>query len=142
MELENYDLAKWLSEKGFNEPCLMWFAENKTKQTDIDAYVNWCNLQAYKFTELTNKNIHVALNKDCYAIPTIEQVIDWVFDRFNYSIEAHLNIPEEGEQDGCYVFNGIIKSSDNYKLITNYQSKNYPTRKEALIDAILHFKSL
>jgi hypothetical protein len=50
-----------------------------------------------------------------------------------------MNIPECGEFNGCYVFNGIIKGGEDYKLKVLYISKHHPTIEKALIDAITHF---
>jgi hypothetical protein len=67
------------------------------------------------------------------------QVVEWIFNKYKYSIEAELNIPESGENNGCYVFNGLIKGSQDFKLELFYKSNDYPTREKALSDAISHF---
>jgi hypothetical protein len=66
------------------------------------------------------------------AAPEQWEVIEWVFQKYNYSIEAEMNIPQSGEYDGCYVFNGVIKGSEDYKLKIIFKSKDYPTREKAI----------
>lgn len=68
-----------------------------------------------------------------------EEAVEWVFKKYEYSIEVELNIPESGEYDGCYVFNGVIKGAQDYKLKTFYRSKDYPTREKAFSDVIDEF---
>lgn len=77
-----------------------------------------------------------------YPAPEQWQVVEWAFQKYKYSIEAEMNIPESGEYDGCYVFNGIIKGSEDYKLKIFYKSKDYPTREKALSDTISHFLTI
>jgi hypothetical protein len=68
--------------------------------------------------------------------PTIAEVVMWLYDKYNYSIEHSMNIPQSGEQDGCYVFNGIVKGAENYKLVIHYSSENLSSIKKAYEVAI------
>lgn len=70
------------------------------------------------------------------------RVVEWAFQKYKYSIEAEMNIPESGENNGCYVFNGMIKGSEDYKLKIFYKSKEFSTREKALSDAISHFLTI
>ncbi len=76
---------------------------------------------------------------ETFSAPTIAEVVMWCFNKYKYSIEYSMNIPESGEYDGCYVFNGLIKGSEDYKLKIFYTSKDYPTVEKALEDTINHF---
>lgn len=71
--------------------------------------------------------------------PTIEETIDWIFEKFETSVEAELNISQEGPHDGCYVFNGMLKTSLDYKLDVFYKSIDFPTREKALSNALSEF---
>ena len=90
-----------------------------------------------------------------YYAPTLSDAVQWCFDKYNYSIEYHMNIrfdkynysieyhmniPESGEFDGCYVFAGIVVGSQDYKRKVYYVSKQYqPTINKALADALTYF---
>ncbi len=82
-----------------------------------------------EFGKLLNPDV-IPSGKQIYA-PEQWKVVEWAFQKYKYSIEAEMNIPESGEYDGCYVFNGVIKDSEDYKLKIFYKSKDYPTREKA-----------
>lgn len=118
----DFTTAKLLKEKGYNEPCALLYDENG-------------KISGTKMSMAGHPNIYI--NK--YSAPTIAEVVMWCFNKYKYSIEYSMNIPESGEYDGCYVFNGLIKGSEDYKLKIFYTSKDYPTVEKALEDTINHF---
>lgn len=75
---------------------------------------------------------------DVIAAPTIQIVVDWIYKNWKISIESHLNIPQEGEQNGCYVWNGVIKSDENYKIKILHITENKSTSENAYQDAITY----
>lgn len=84
----SYELAKLAKEKGFNEPCLAYYAENKILQMDTRPFEDWCRLQAISHPEVTNTKIQFALNKDCYAASLYQQLIDWFREKHRYHIDV------------------------------------------------------
>ena len=139
--LLSFEIAKLLKEKGFDAPCIYFFTENREL---------YCLHPAESYNGFTPKN-EFDLELDCEypfeynnlkaicKAPTIAEVVMWCFNKYKYSIEYSMNIPESGEYDGCYVFNGLIKGSEDYKLKIFYTSKDYPTAEKALEDTINHF---
>ena len=112
-------IAKLLKEKGF-----------KSKSAAFYDGVG----ELFHYTHSNN-----AMQRFRYGAPTIAEVVMWCFNKHSYSIEYSMNIPESGEYDGCYVFNGLIKGSEDYKLKIFYTSKDYPTIEKALEDTINYF---
>jgi len=74
--------------------------------------------------------------KEYLERPKVYEVIEWIFQKYNYSIEVELNIPESRKYDDCYVFNSMVKGFENYKLAILYKSKDFPNRQKAYLDAI------
>jgi hypothetical protein len=119
-----FEQSKLLKEKGFDVPCKTVYDGNyEPHHTNI-------------IHDISFKSTNSELEDNCYSAPEQWQIIEWVFQKYQYSIEVNLNIPESGEYDGCYVFNGIIKGSEDYKLKIVYKSKDYPTREKATSAAI------
>lgn len=117
-----FEIAKLLKEKGFDNESAHYY--NEKGEMLFDAY--------YPSLQPTKPDVY-------YDNPTIAEVIMWCFNKYRYSIEYSMNIPESGEYDGCYVFNGLIKGSEDYKLKVFYTSKDYPTIEKALEDTIHYF---
>lgn len=129
----DFNTAILLKEKGFDEECKYYYDFEYKELSFHQGYVG----DIYKNSEI--KNGYGKKHKfPMVSAPEQWEVIEWFFKKYKYSIEAELNIPESGEYDGCYVFNGIVKGSQDYKLKRFYKSKEYPTREKALSDAILH----
>ena len=122
----DFTTAKLLKEKGFDENCR--FGYNGSFEPHHIGLIEFGYLQR-----------NSELLKLTYSAPTIAEVVMWCFNKYKYSIEYSMNIPESGEYDGCYVFNGLIKGSEDYKLKIFYTSKDYPTVEKALEDTINHF---
>lgn len=116
-----FSTAKLLKEKGFDE-----IVRGRYTVT------HWNS--AFKIGDLFYSDYPI--NDHCAYAPTIAEVVMWCFNKYKYSIEYSMNIPESGEYDGCYVFNGLIKGSEDYKLKIFYTSKDYPTIEKALETAI------
>ena len=130
----SFELSKLLKEKGFNQKCLHHYSKYTSNKEELKVgnttwlqFVDWNDVKS----ALTNYTL--------YSAPTIAEVVMWCFNKYKYSIEYSMNIPESGEYDGCYVFNGLIKGSEDYKLKIFYTSKDYPTAEKALEDTINHF---
>ena len=134
-----FELAKLLKEKGFDGQCLNFYTKPNSKMFGIDEhYRNYPIKNTPK--KLYTVGEHAVLNiENVYFAPTIAEIVMWCFNKYKYSIEYSMNIPESGEYDGCYVFNGLIKGSEDYKLKIFYTSKDYPTAEKALEDTINHF---
>ena len=128
----NLQQARILKKLGFNVPCRYLYVDGKYRinyEKEGDLFDNGCPSTQIPY--------------DWCLAPEQGQVIEWAFETHRYSIEAELNIPESGENDGLYVFNGVVKGSMDYKLKVFYKSKDYPKREQALSDAIDDFlKSL
>lgn len=73
-----------------------------------------------------------------YSAPTQSLAIEWIRKNFYFHIEAHMNIPQSGEHDGCFVWNGIVKDDNAYKVRELYKSENRSSNEKALNDALLH----
>ena len=116
----SFEIAKLIKQKGFNVPTLYFYLDGKLK---------------YNHSIQPRNN-----NRDTGTLevsaPTIAEVVIWLYDKYNYSIEHSMNIPQSGEQDGCYVFNGIVKGAENYKLVIHYSSENLSSIKKAYEVAI------
>lgn len=117
-----FEQAKLLEEKKIYTP---FWKENYFRKSNGE-------LMRDMKAETFDSDIHI-------FAPEQWQVVEWAFKKYQYSIEAEMNIPESGEYNGCYVFNGIIKGSKDYKLKIFYKSKDYPTREKALSEAINEF---
>ncbi len=120
----------------------------KEKEFDLPTYAYYSGLNFYtgeyknhSQTTIGDTPMHKMLIGYTSA-PEQWQVVEWAFQKYQYSIEVEMNIPESGEYDGCYVFNGVIKGSEDYKLKVIYKSEEYPTREKALSDAISHFLTI
>lgn len=101
--------AVWLKEKGFDVEVGAYYHTDKSIRTISDGW----------------------LNEVCSA-PEHWQVVDWLFQKYRFSVEVHLDIPESGKHDGCYVFYGVVKSDKEYKLNIFYKTDMYyPTREKA-----------
>ena len=125
-----FELAKLMKEKEFrNFGCKIYHTENELR--------DFPNIPKFYPEAKSRKEIYEDV--DIYLAPTIAEVVMWCFNKYKYSIEYSMNIPESGEYDGCYVFNGLIKGSEDYKLKIFYTSKDYPTVEKALEDTINHF---
>lgn|SRR5574343_440389 len=141
----NFEIAKLLKEKGFDRKTSSCYY--KDGDEEINSYlIYYGNYKEQLIDELNNsdKNIYIEgfdynIDPSRYSAPTIADVVMWCFNKYKYSIEYSMNIPESGEYDGCYVFNGLIKGSEDYKLKIFYTSKDYPTVEKALEDTINHF---
>lgn len=115
-----FEQSKWLKERGFNvdtETCFHALLGH-----EIESPMNWDNDRGY------------------LVRPEHWQVIDWLFLRYKLSVESHMDIPQSGEQDGCYVFNGVVKLSDNYICNIVFKSENKPTREKAYSAAFDYIK--
>jgi len=136
----SFEQAKWLREKGFDEKCSHYY---------INDYSNFKHDGILYKTKLPNEvesdSIFqfVKRNKQPHIVNSPEQwqVVDWLFEKYYYSIEVEMNIPESGENDGCYVFNGVIKVSEDYKLKILFKSKDYPNREKAYSAAFDYIKA-
>jgi len=118
------EIAKLLKKKGFDEKVNLYYDKYGLDNGDGDSETICINHNQYE---------------GLISAPTIADVVDWCFNKYKYSIEYSINIPESGEYDGCYVFNGLIKGSEDYKLKIFYTSKDYSTVEKALEDTINHF---
>lgn len=130
----SFEIAKLLKEKGikidtdetiFYRDEINNIEEHQIKNRDI----------LYNFTGFTD----YIPDENEYQTYKISEVVMWCFNKYKYSIEYSMNIPESGKYDGCYVFNGLIKGSEDYKLKIFYTSKDYPTVEKALEDTINYF---
>lgn len=119
----SFELAKLLKEKGFDEECRLFVEDGDEGPLPFNCL----------------NTIHRNSLHPYYSAPTIAEVVMWCFNKYKYSIEYSMNILQSGEYDGCYVFNGLIKGSEDYKLKIFYTSKDYPTAEKALEDTINHF---
>jgi hypothetical protein len=76
----NYEIAKLLKEKGFNEPTLKWY-HRETKK-------------------LNTNDLMFSMNKltDNYSAPTIAEVIMWLYEKHKIwiSVLRHKNDTEKG----------------------------------------------
>ena len=134
----DFTTAKLLKEKGFDEPKNTMYCrsvpmfENHHVVKFHDGNKHQCSNIPHDWN-----NTHSPIKSTSYfSAPTIAEVVMWCFNKYKYSIEYSMNIPESGEYDGCYVFNGLIKGSEDYKLKIFYTSKDYPTIEKALEAAI------
>ncbi len=148
-----FDQAKWLKEKGFNVECEFFYKKDRYNKdfyltsgieykSDKNCIWDW-NMNGGQ-SGLLSKVIPYPNDDSAlyYSAPEQWQIVEWAFQKYKYSIEAEMNIPESGENDGCYVFNGVIKGSEDYKLKIFYKSKDYPTKEKALSDTISHFLTI
>ena len=148
----SFKLAKLLKEKVFDIPVLSCYF----KKDEISENYSIINQYEIEYIDDKGNFILIPYNENdrslcldkinfngwgdlTYSAPTIAEVVMWCFNKYKYSIEYSMNIPESGEYDGCYVFNGLIKGSEDYKLKIFYTSKDYPTAEKALEDTINHF---
>lgn len=143
LQYVTFEQSKLLKEKGFNEKCnynYYDYPEGLEMQYGSGKY--WAceeGLELQPAETLLLKSPlpyrkHIIYKE--FKAPEIWQVVEWIFKYYKYSIEAELNIPQSGEHDGCYVFNGVIKISQDYKLKIFYTSRNQPTREKAYLKAI------
>lgn len=113
----NFKIAQKLKDLGFDI------------RTEKVFYPNGEECNYYPYDNLGENNSY-------FWRPTIIDTVKWIFDKYKYSIEYFMNIPESGEYEGCYVFIGIVKSSKDYKLNIDYTTIYHPTQEKSLIDAI------
>ena len=128
----SFEICKLLKEKSFNLKVVNFYNYEKLslisdKDRQIGKLINYNPI---------NWN---SVNQHYTSAPTIAEVLMWCFNKYKYSIEYSMNIHESGEYDGCYVFNGLIKGSEDCKLKVFYTSKDYPTIEKALEDTIHYF---
>jgi hypothetical protein len=120
----NFETAKLLKEKDYG---------NKTPHKLRRDYYNHLGELNGDVTDYVKAFVN---KEECRHLepidaPTIADVVIWCFNNYRYSIEYSMN--------GRYVFNGLIKGSEEYKLKVFYTSKDYPTIEKALEDTIHHF---
>lgn len=84
MEFVDFDLAKKLKEKGFNEPCYAFYTEHGSLQwNNIDTYYR--PNQEISLEDLTNT--YNDGNSICLTdAPTISQVLKWLMDEKKIAI--------------------------------------------------------
>jgi len=152
----DFTTAKLLKKRGFDEPVHQYYEfirDLSSKQDKTWVFKNSSFLvresdaamfpdegkngvEVFAYSDRIYRSYNFKTSEDFISAPTIAEVVMWCFNKYKYSIEYSMNIPESGEYDGCYVFNGLIKGSEDYKLKIFYTSKDYPTIEKALEAAI------
>lgn len=87
MDFVNFDIAKKLKEKGFNEPCFGWYYATPTCAFDHKENIvfNHSELRGATYDELL-----LPANGDNINAPTIEQVLKWLREKHATHIEISL----------------------------------------------------
>jgi len=123
----DYKLAKELREKGFDMPCLgfyyslrFWFNDGFEDGSNQDDY-----------------SINSELDKYTFAAPLIDQVIEWLIEKYNMRITQSC---EEIHADEGFMWFPSIDIIGKYD--TKYYDEIYQTRKEAQLAGIKHALTL
>jgi len=119
----DYELAKELREKGFNMPCLGFYLINRFCFNDeLD---DGCNQSDY--------SINSQLDSHFVAAPTIDQVIEWLIEKY----DTHIFTEYDNFLQSWHALKHDIYFND-----TEYVASNFKTRKEAQLSGIKHALTL
>ncbi|MBK7362645.1 MAG: hypothetical protein IPJ01_10155 [Micavibrio sp.] len=105
-----YEIAKQLQEKGFNEPCIGMFLENK----EIYSLSN----PTKDFSFVTNEG-----KQHNISAPLWQQAEEWLFKQYNIFIEIKRIKVMADPEDDLYVY---------YCEIGDFSSEHYKMPKQAL----------
>ena len=133
----NYEISKKLKDLGFNEECLAVFYQEKFMNGHVEPYV-WNLINSIK----TNSDCN---SVDIVTAPLWQQVIDWLREKHNISVEPNFsfNTRSEGFKfngiDGCIRYLDSGESNTTYLCeINNY----YEARRLAILNALDKIKKV
>lgn len=110
-EFVPYDIALTMKELGFKEKCLRMYVDKKlSPQLDVGQYnQDW----------------------DIVSAPLYQQAFRWFREEYDLHGELKMEIPQEGEYDGCYTYVYIIGRVNTYKKVEEKCQEIYPAKEEA-----------
>lgn len=87
----NFEIAKLLKDKGFDEKCQYFYTKPNSKMFGLDEHGN-----CYPIKNITKRlyivNKHAALNAaSVYIAPTISDVVIWIFEKYEIWISVSYN---------------------------------------------------
>jgi len=123
----DYDLAVELKNKGFDMPCLGFYSRNR-----------FCfNDEMDESSNQSDYSINSQLDSHFVAAPLIDQVIEWLIEKYNMRITQSC---EEIHADEGFMWFPSIDIIGKYD--TKYYDEIYQTRKEAQLAGIKHALTL
>ena len=84
----NFELAKLLKEKGFNDQTLHFYTKPKSKMFGIDEHNRYYNIVNTPKKLYTCGEHSVADIKNVYSAPTIADVVMWLYEKHGVWIET------------------------------------------------------
>jgi len=132
--LVNFETAKLLKEKGFDELCSHAYkeVENPVLYIHQDKKYNNSFKKEWQNTVRKNSQMNNAVIKR-YSAPTIAEVVMWLYDKHGIWIYTKPILDE----DGNWIFKGYVKLMNNFKA-KEYQTKLLRKPTEAYEAAIIY----
>ena len=125
----NYELAKLLKEKGFNEQSSCFYTKPNSKMFGLDEHGRCYPIKNNPKTLWVIGNAVTLNEKNVYLAPTIAEVVMWIYEK--YDIWISVDMVFEEHQTGFWYC--IRESKDTDHAIT---SDEYNTSTEAYEAAI------
>lgn len=130
MDFVNFDIAKKLKDKGFNEPCFGWYYATPTCQFDHKENIvfNHSELRGVTYDDLL-----LSANGDNINAPTIEQVLKWLRDK--KAIHINIFLTEGGWNSTVFPFE-YDEDDDEYSIARPHYEKDYISYEYAALAGI------
>ena len=119
----SFEVAKLLKEKGFNEPCKVWYSE----------YTSQFGGEKYTSIEFDDHNRFKKDYKFLFYAPTHQMAMKWLREMHKLSIEPFYMFPAIWEIDIKY----IDKKTDLSEF-EDIRDKSYNSYEEAVEAALKH----
>lgn len=128
-----YELAKLLSKKQFDAPCIAKYTYDKKQN------ISWLSIKEQSidfildqqlYGKLVNYNTPIYKSEGSISAPLYQQVIDWL-DKKEIFVEYTLDL-----SNGLFEYYGEIYVIIDYNKTSTYKSNPQPTKIKALTLAI------
>lgn len=119
MEICEFKIAKKLKEKGFREPCLLYYNSDKVRIWFKEPWI------AKNFTPTT-------LGNDDVLAPTISQVLKWLREK-----DIMVEIPIDLGDNGIWQFTFRIQTKEFYERATKCDYVSYESAALSCIEYVI-----